>query len=242
MRSPWFLPLFAAAALLVAAPPPAAAGPRDPPRPQPAASTAAPGAPPGADPGADPDRSGPPANPRGAAKRQRLRQRIRAMRAWYLTDELRLDDATAGRLFPLLGQFDDRLDSLRQQGSQIRRALRREMGAARPDPAMIDRLVNDLLAHYEALYRVQRDRFTAVRRVVSPEQSAKLLLLLPQIDDAIRGQLKRAMRGDRGEPRIRGGAGGDTDDQFPDRPRKKRAGEWRREERRATGARFADPF
>ena len=71
------------------------------------------------------------------------------------------------------------------------------MDAARPDPAALDRMVNDLLAHYDDLYRVQRERFAAVRKVVTPTQSARLLLLLPRIDDAIRRQIQRAMGGAR---------------------------------------------
>ncbi len=154
--------------------------------------------PPGAQPGAEhgpPQGDIGPLNPRRAARRERLRQRIRAMRAWYLTQELELDEATADRLFPVLGRFDDRLDQVQQRGVQLRRALRRETRAPRPDPRAINRLVDDLLVHYEDLYRVQRDRLAAARRVVSPVQHARLILLLPEIDDAVRRQLQRALRG-----------------------------------------------
>ena len=163
--------------------------------------------------------SGPggPTNPRWTARRERLRQRIRAMRAWYLTEQLQLDDTTAARLFPILGQFDDEMEALRQRGRQLRRALRRETDSPRPDPAAVNRLVDALLVHYSDLYRVQRDRFTAVRKVVTPAQSAKLLLLLPRIDDAIRRQIQRAVGG--------GGKGNGPaiDDPFRGPERKNRA-------------------
>ena len=157
------------------------------------------------------------ANPRRTARRERLRQRIRAMRAWYLTEQLQLDDATAARLFPILGQFDDEMEALRQRGRQLRRALRRETDSPRPDPAAVNRLIDALLVHYSDLYRVQRDRFTAVRKVVTPAQSARLLLLLPRIDDAIRRQIQRAVGG--------GGKGNapGIDDPFGGPERKKRA-------------------
>jgi hypothetical protein len=165
-----------------------------------------------------PPRAGGPAGPRGTARRERLRQRIRAMRAWYLTEQLQLDDTTAGRLFPILGQFDDDLEALRQRGGKLRRTLRREMDSPRPDPAAVNRLIDALLAHYGDLYRVQRERFAAVRRVVTPAQSARLLLLLPRIDDAVRRQIQRAMGG--------GGKGnaGALDNPFrPQQQRKNRA-------------------
>jgi hypothetical protein len=203
-------------------------------------------------------------NPRRAARRERVRQRIRAMRAWYLTEQLDLDDAAAGRLFPLLGQFDDRLDELHRRGVQLRRSLRRAMAAARPDPAALDRTTDALLAHYEALYRIQRERFAAVRRVITPAQSARLLLLLPRIDDAIRRQIQRAMRGQgarrkAGPARRRrgpdelddldddGAAGGDPDDlddplPFGSGRRKNRVRGPRGPAGEPGAAPFADPF
>lgn len=163
------------------------------------------------------------------------------MRAWYLTEQLALDEATSARLFPVLVRFDDRIDELHQRGVQLRRALRREMAAARPNPAALDRMVNGLLAHYEDVYRVQRERFAAVRRVVTPAQSAKLLLVLPRIDDAIRRQIQRAMGGAR--KGARGKEAGDADDldePFPFQRRKNRAR--RRGAQDGAEPPFADPF
>jgi len=179
-------------------------------------------------------------NPRRAARRERVRQRIRAMRAWYLTDQLALDDATSARLFPVLVRFDDRIDELHQRGVQLRRAMRREMKAARPDPATLDRAVDALVAHYEDVYRIQRERFAAVRRVVTPAQSAKLLLLLPRIDDAIRRQIQRAMGGARKGPRgEQAGDADDLDEPFSLERRKNRA---RRRGPQDDAPPFADPF
>jgi hypothetical protein len=188
----------------------------------------------------EPIAGGPPGqvdNPRRAARRERLRQRIRAMRAWYLTEQLELDDATASRLFPVLVRFDDQIDDLHQRGVQLRRALRRETDRSRPDAAAIDRLIDALLAHYQAVVRVQRDRFAAVRRVVTPTQSAKLLLLLPRIDDAIRRQIQRAMRRGKGG---RGGAG-DLEEPFRHR-RKNRAGDRGAPPDEDAPPSFEDPF
>lgn len=212
MRTPWFLAPIAA--LLLAHAAPAGADPRQGARPRPVAETAG---------RLDADLHDRAGARRDGRRRERLRQRIRAMRAWYLTEQLALDDATAGQLFPLLGQFDDRIEELHRRGVQLRRSLRRQMAAAPPDRAALNQLVNDLLSHYEDLYRVQRDRFAAVRKVVTAEQSAKLLLILPQIDDAIRRQIQRAMRGPKdrelrkNRARRRGGqAPGETSPPFAD--------------------------
>lgn len=222
MSSSRFLVMAAALFVIGGEPVRASADPRDQgaPRPTPAAERG--GGPP---PGEVVRRSAP-----RTERRERLRQRIRAMRAWYLTEELHLDDNTAARLFPVLGQFDERIDAVHRRGVELRRALRRELASARPDGAAVNRLLDALLAHYDELYRAQRERFAAVRKVVTPQQAAKLLLVLPKIDDAIRRQIQRALRGRRGPPPD------DGDEQWFD--------ERRRDRGRAGGSAppFSDPF
>lgn len=169
-----------------------------------------------------------------AARRERVRQRIRAMRAWYLTEELGLDDTTATRLFPVLSKYDERLAEVHQRGVELRRALRRAMSGSRPDQPSIDRLMDDLLTHYDNLYRVQRDRLVAVRRVMSPSQSARLVLILPRLDDAVRREIERATK------KGRRGAGGDRASPFRDRPRRHRGDIDHRAPE--SGPPFGDPF
>lgn len=173
--------------------------------------------PPGQPPGADADDAIDPPGPADqiGPRRERLRRRVREVRADYLSHKLHLDQRTARRLFTLLDRFDERLDNLHRRGVQLRRALRRENAAGQPDDATLDRLIDELLAHYEDLYQVQRARLVAVRRVVTPAQTAKLVVLLPQLDEAIRKQIQRALR-DRGK------SADDVDEDFWPRPRRRR--------------------
>jgi hypothetical protein len=178
-------------------------------RPQPASEVR----PPRVDPFADRARAS------GSSKRERLREKIRAMRGWYLTKELDLDAATAGRLFAILDRYDDSIDALQKKGSRLRRLLRQEMGRPRPDRRAIERHVDDLVAHYDEMYQVQRERFAAVRKVVTAEQGAKLLLLLPKIDSAIRRQISKVMRKAKRKGRDRPARRGRDEDRDPDATR-----------------------
>jgi hypothetical protein len=138
-------------------------------------------------------------------KREELRKRIRAMRTWYLTEQLSLDGATAARLFPVLNQYDDRLEAMAERGAQLRRELRRSMAGRQQDPGL-NRKTDELLAHFDEAYKLERERFAAVRKVVSPAQAARLLIILPRIDHQIRHQIAMVMRRGRGAG---GGGGGD---------------------------------
>ena len=137
--------------------------------------------------------AGRPAAPQ--ADKAALKKRIRAMRVWYLTEELELDDATAARLFPILGKYDDRLEALQVEGARLRRELRQGISRRAQNQGEAARLVDALLAHYDKVYQVQRERIVAARKVLSAAQTGRLVLVLPRVDNAIRRQIGRVMRG-----------------------------------------------
>ena len=62
----------------------------------------------------------------GAAenRRERIKKKIRALRAYTLTEELSLDEVTAGKLFPVLAKYDDVLDKLLQARADLERRLK----------------------------------------------------------------------------------------------------------------------
>lgn len=137
-------------------------------------------------------------------KRDRIRDRIRAMRAWKLTEALELDEQTAARLFPILSRHDERYDALAAEAAAARGALRKEIEAAAPRAQVLERRMNELVAAHDKLHAWQKERFAAVRGVLTPEQAAKMLVLLPEIDQEVRRELRRAVRdGKKRSPRRR---------------------------------------
>jgi Spy/CpxP family protein refolding chaperone len=125
-------------------------------------------------------------------KREKVRQQIRALRAWRLTEALDLDEKTAAALFPVINQYDDRFETLTAAGARIHRELRRAV--ADGDDARTEELVDELVEHQRALWKLQEDRFRDVRKVLTPEQAARILILLPEIDRAIHAEIRKAMR------------------------------------------------
>ncbi len=189
-----------------------------------------------------------PARPGAAqADKAALKKRIRAMRVWYLTEELELDDDTAARLFPILGKYDDQLEALQVEGARLRRELRQGLARRAGNQADAARLVDGLLAHYDKVYQLQRERIVAARKVLSAAQAGRLLLVLPRVDNAIRRQIGRVMRGQAAgkmrRGRARRGMSPDLEDPYADgdddlgAPRKQPAATSRRRE-----PELQDPF
>ena len=161
--------------------------------------------------------------------REKLKKEVldqmRAMRVWKLTYELKLDQATAAKVFPVLAEFDDRARALGKERGEIARQIHGEVrgegrgdgrGDGRDDgrgpgraagsradkgkqaaPPLSDEklrpLIDKLLANQKQRAALDEERFKALRPALTPMQQAKLLLLLPRIDDDFRHQIREAM-------------------------------------------------
>ncbi len=141
-------------------------------------------------------------------KRAKIRQRIRALRAWRLTEALDLDEKSAIRLFPVLNRYDAQLLKLARQGHTLRRELRRQLKAPTPDNRRLNRLIGQMTKHKRNGFRLRNARFADLRKVLTPAQAAKLMIVLPEIDRRIARKIRRAMRkgpkARRGRPGRRG--------------------------------------
>jgi Skp family chaperone for outer membrane proteins len=151
---------------------------------------------------------------RGQA-REAARQKIRALRAAILVEELQLDEATAGKLAPILARHDDELARLQAE----RRALRKAMRDAQrgTDDRKLDALIDQLAANQRARWDREEARFAEVRRLLTPRQAARLLDVLPQIDRRILQGLRRAVTAPDGAADTL-----DDDGDAPPRPRPRR--------------------
>jgi hypothetical protein len=164
--------------------------------------------------------------PPAAERREQIKRRIRSMRAFTLTEALALDEPTAGRLFPMLARFDDETDKLLQRRVEIQRRLRR--ADAMRDPRALDRLIDDAIANQRAFWDLEDKKVGELRKVLTPAQTAKLLVVLPALERKIQNQLRRAItqRRQGAGPGPGAAAEDDDDDVLPDdapvRPRSRR--------------------
>jgi hypothetical protein len=154
-----------------------------------------------------------------AERREQIKKKIRALRAYTLTEELALDEPTAGRLFPVLARFDDETDKLLEKRVDIQRRLRR--ADSMRDGRAIERLIDEAVANQRAFWELDDRRITELRKILMPVQAAKLLVVLPALERRIQNQLRKAI-----VSRRAGGPGGPAggapnvddldDDQEPD--------------------------
>jgi hypothetical protein len=130
-------------------------------------------------------------------ERERLHSEVldqmRAMRMWKLTDELKLDQATAAKVFPLLAMYDDKAREIMRARFDIAREVKDQMRLGKPDNKRMQVLIDQLLANQGKRQALEDERFRALRPSLSPLQQAKLLLLLPRLEDDFRRRIRDAM-------------------------------------------------
>jgi hypothetical protein len=132
------------------------------------------------------------------AARNKLRDEVmdqmRTMRMWKLTKDLKLDQAAAARVFPVLAQFDERGKEIFRERWGLAREVQDQIRSEKPDEARLHKLIDKLQENQRRRNALDEERFTALRQALTPVQQARLLLLLPRIDDEFRQRIREAIR------------------------------------------------
>ena len=114
--------------------------------------------------------------------RKEVLERMRALRAWRIVDELKLDEATSARLFPILAKFDEREMALAAEKRDIVREIRVQLDSPKPDDARLGKSIDRLLANRVKRHALQDERFKELRKALTATQQAKLAILLPRLE------------------------------------------------------------
>jgi hypothetical protein len=128
-------------------------------------------------------------------RREKIKERIRALRAYTLTAELQLDEPTAAKLFPLLQKFDGEFDKLLEERVDIQRRLNQ---AGATDPKAVDKLIDQAVANQRALWDTEDKRLAQLRKILTPAQTARVLIVLPAMERKIQNQLRKAVMRQKG--------------------------------------------
>jgi hypothetical protein len=133
--------------------------------------------------------------------RSEVLDQMRAMRMWKLTEELKIDESTAGKVFPTLAKFDDRAREIgrerREIGRQVREQTEAQSKTGKVDDAKLRVLIDQLLANQKKRNALDEERFKALQPALTALQQAKLLLLLPKLEDDFRRRIREAMEAQR---------------------------------------------
>ena len=109
-------------------------------------------------------------------------ERMRALRAWRIVEELKLDENASARLFPILAKYDEQEMALAAERRDIAQELRTLLAAPSPTTRKLTAAINRMLANRTKRHAMRDERIKEVRKVLTPVQQAKLVLLLPRLE------------------------------------------------------------
>ena len=108
---------------------------------------------------------------------------MRALRAWRIVEELKLDESTSARLFPILARYDEQELALAAERRDIAHGAARRCSRRRsPTMRKLTAAINRMLANRAKQHALRDERIKELRKVLTPVQQAKLVLLLPQLE------------------------------------------------------------
>ena len=114
--------------------------------------------------------------------RKEVLERMRALRAWRIVEELKLDETTSARLFPILAKYDEQELALADERRDIAHEIRTLLAAPRPDEVKLNAAIDRMLANRHKRIASKDERIREIRKVLTAVQQAKLILLLPRLE------------------------------------------------------------
>jgi Spy/CpxP family protein refolding chaperone len=128
--------------------------------------------------------------------RERIEERLRAARDEAVARQLDLDPAAMAKLAAVLARHDDALDRHRAEARRLRRAI--DDAIASGDQRAMDAAVEAMLVHRRGLTGLEEARLRAARAALTPEQAARLAIVLPLIERRMENRIRRVLERRRG--------------------------------------------
>lgn len=135
--------------------------------------------------------------PKGPQEREELRakarQKIRALRAQKLAEVLRPDATPLPKVLEIAEQYEDKVIAARTDLRTRRKELDTLLAAVPLSEPAIAKATDAVLAHRARLQQIDEERISALRKVLSPSQFARVMLAWPRINRQIQEQIYRAI-------------------------------------------------
>ncbi len=148
--------------------------------------------------------------------RAETQERVELMKMWKLTDALDLDQETAAKLFPLMNEYDAKIREIRKQRHEISKQMREELDKSETDSAALRRMIDDFKKNELNMAEMKVKKFEAMSKVLTDEQAAKALLLIPQFERDMKKMFGEVREWRQHRRQMREG-----DEDFPKKPRRR---------------------
>ncbi len=129
---------------------------------------------------------------RGDGQGREARQRIEAYALNELVTQLALDGDTAQRFREVAVRYQLQIAAVRKDMRQAHQALKQLLdGGGTPDATRLGQLSDQILAGRAKLQALEGQRTVENRKILTPAQFARLLVVWPELSREVRTQVKQ---------------------------------------------------
>lgn len=118
--------------------------------------------------------------------RQKMRERVELIKMWKLTEALDLDQETATKLFPLMNEYDNKQRDLRNKRGETMKQIQEELKKDAPDAAVLRASIDLFKRNERDMTEMRMQRLDALSKVLTDEQVAKMIALVPKFERRIK--------------------------------------------------------
>ena len=136
-----------------------------------------------------------PAAAQDGQKRAQVRQRITDFAMQQITQELALDANTAQRFKQVADKYEPQIAGIHREVGMAMKELKAQLASAQPDEAKLGQLADTIVNDRAKVQALEAQRTADNRRVLTPTQFAKLIVVWPKINRQIKIEMWKAMHG-----------------------------------------------
>ena len=133
-----------------------------------------------------------------------------------MADDLELSDEKALAVSRVLKEADEKRDQLRKKRFELEDQIREALKKSKPDEAALAKLIDQSNELHKQQERVAEDSFTALKKVLTVEQQAKLVLLRSRLRHEFGTRMHEGGRFQMGERRWHHGEPGPGPERGPE--------------------------
>lgn len=123
-------------------------------------------------------------------QREEIRKKMEAIRIVRLTEELKLDEKTAARFFPLITALDQKRRTLLRENQDILQEVRTIMSAPSPDESRLKAAINRIEKNHHEMMSLRDKEMDAIKRNLTVQQQARYLLFHQEFQREMRGMVE----------------------------------------------------
>ena len=128
-------------------------------------------------------------------KRAQVRQRITEFAMQQITQQLALDAPTAQRFRQVAEKYEPQIAGLHREVGMAMKELKAQLAALKPDEAKLSQLADTIFNDRAKVQALEAQRTAENRRVLTPVQIAKLIVVWPKINHQIKVEIWQAVHG-----------------------------------------------